>query len=753
MDKKSKLCKLKSELGKGNENKEIFGMKFGIVSFVVLSIFILFVGVASAECGYSGGISIQKSANTTSLSYGGYVEYNYLVMNNGNNTIWGVVVWDDKLGVVCTINNLSVGENFTCNKTIYLNESTTNIATVSGWIDACTGICAETNLTISVYHPLISLNKTANVTIVNYGESVEYTYNITNTGDVPLSNVSVTDDKCSPVNCPKTSLNPGESMICSCITNLTENTTNIATATGTAPNGQVVSASDKETVIVIVNPAIKIIKHANASVVNYGESVEYTYNITNTGDVPLSNVSVTDDKCSPVNCPKTSLNPGESMICSCITNLTIIIKSSANVSANPKIDGLIGDVPSQISDEEYGPGVLHYFTQDSTGNYLYVGTLYAYHNITEDVWHFAFVYTPDMVNDNSYAPKGTLLPTWQWKNGKFNSAGGEHTFEDLLGSDKLQCKIKDSDGKVVLDFKLDLLAKNTAITPNYGSGGHNCSPYSMQCDGGMTSGDPNMILDYATSTEWNMQNSNYPNASVKSPDINNTLYLATGEYKIIEEDPKGNPYSWEFKIIYEFKINGSVLGGKDLGYLDIYSVHNSPYKKVSGQAYPGITNVGTATGTAPNGQNVIDSSNATVIVKIGEEVKEKQCMKTIGFWKHQFEVCGDKNKGKSQIDCDTLKGYLPINVFGTTISNLEEGYNVLWIKKASMKERAIQQCFATLLNFKNCAATNETMVDTNYDKVPDTTFADAMNEAESNFYAGNYEKAKDICDSINNMKE
>ncbi len=46
-----------------------------------------------------------------------------------------------------------------------------------------------------------------------------------------------------------------------------------------------------------------------------GDPVEWTYVVTNTGDVPLSEVTVTDDQGVDVDCPGDALEPGESMTC------------------------------------------------------------------------------------------------------------------------------------------------------------------------------------------------------------------------------------------------------------------------------------------------------------------------------------------------------------------------------------------------------------------------------------------------------
>ena len=44
------------------------------------------------------------------------------------------------------------------------------------------------------------------------------------------------------------------------------------------------------------NPAIEVVKVADPTLIQSGGTVVYTYGITNTGDVPLTNVTLSDDK-------------------------------------------------------------------------------------------------------------------------------------------------------------------------------------------------------------------------------------------------------------------------------------------------------------------------------------------------------------------------------------------------------------------------------------------------------------------------
>ena len=70
-------------------------------------------------------------------------------------------------------------------------------------------------------------------------------------------------------------------------------------------SGKVTVAEKGQTVSVtvtneILKPGINIAKTGSATQVNPGETVTYTYTVTNTGDTTLNDVTVSDDKCAPV---------------------------------------------------------------------------------------------------------------------------------------------------------------------------------------------------------------------------------------------------------------------------------------------------------------------------------------------------------------------------------------------------------------------------------------------------------------------
>jgi hypothetical protein len=162
-------------------------------------------------------------------------------------------------------------------------------------------------------YPKISIDKTASVdTLPAGGGDVTYTYVVTNSGQVPLTNVTVTDDKCSPVaylsgdTNSNSMLDLTESWTFTCSASLTETTTNTGTATG-HDGDHTVTATDQATVTVSPtgdNPAIHVVKSADPATLPIGGGpVEYTYLVTNTGNVDLTNVTATDNKCAPLTGP------------------------------------------------------------------------------------------------------------------------------------------------------------------------------------------------------------------------------------------------------------------------------------------------------------------------------------------------------------------------------------------------------------------------------------------------------------------
>ncbi|MCL2781822.1 MAG: DUF11 domain-containing protein, partial [Actinomycetia bacterium] len=218
-------------------------------------------------------------------------------------------------------------------------------------------------------NPSLTLAKTATVTdadlnpvvdaggdpqITAAGDIVTYKLVVTNTGDEPLHNLSVTDPgpmvntstagdgAFSSITCASVPLggtlavgafttcyatytvtqvdmdNPGM------VNNLGE-LTNTATAIGTAPGEtQPDPATDTATVPMLVDPEIALLKTANPTTgLKVGDTVTYTLVATNTGTVTLSGVTIGESEFSGDDafltdvgpCPPTTLAPGDKLTC------------------------------------------------------------------------------------------------------------------------------------------------------------------------------------------------------------------------------------------------------------------------------------------------------------------------------------------------------------------------------------------------------------------------------------------------------
>jgi hypothetical protein len=202
---------------------------------------------------------------------------------------------------------------------------------------------------VPVVPPLMDMIKTANPLSLPAGPgSVEYTYTLHNTGTVPITDITIVGDTCKPIVLVSGDINNDKKLdvnevwVNRCTTNLTKTHTNTAVATGWA-NGISTTDIASATVVVgapIVPPLIHIRKVPSPLALPIGGGkVTYSYTVTNPGTVPLSNVFVTDDKCTglpgrvvghPGDLNKNNLlESNEAWSFTCLSNLT---QSTTNIA-------------------------------------------------------------------------------------------------------------------------------------------------------------------------------------------------------------------------------------------------------------------------------------------------------------------------------------------------------------------------------------------------------------------------------------
>jgi uncharacterized protein YfaP (DUF2135 family) len=154
-------------------------------------------------------------------------------------------------------------------------------------------------------NPDISITKMPDLMQVHEGDTITYTYTVTNPGNVPLSSVSVTDDMIEyvPYQSGDTNgdgrLGTDETWIFTATYNVTTDDVsplvNNAAAAGAYTGSQAIIDWTKATVD-ILRPAVAINKTAEPEQAHDGDTITYTYTVSNPGNTPLSAISITDDK-------------------------------------------------------------------------------------------------------------------------------------------------------------------------------------------------------------------------------------------------------------------------------------------------------------------------------------------------------------------------------------------------------------------------------------------------------------------------
>ncbi|MCL2781847.1 MAG: DUF11 domain-containing protein, partial [Actinomycetia bacterium] len=287
------------------------------------------------------------------------IGYTFAVTNTGNVTVDGIAVSDvpvppagglDAPGVVCPGGSLAPGESTTCAGSYTVTQADMDHGSVS---DAATasgtgpgGDPVESGPSDEVR---VEVDQDASLSVVKSvdtaltpdpltaaGQRVHYLFAVTNTGNVTVDGIAVSDVPVPPaggldapgVSCPTVSLAPGGSMVCEGSYTVTQvdvdhgSVSDVATVTGSGPGGDPVDPpSSQVTVDVPPAPGLSLVKSADTDSFVIGQTITYEFLVTNTGNVTVGGIEVQDGsftgsgELSPVVCPSSSLSPGESQTC------------------------------------------------------------------------------------------------------------------------------------------------------------------------------------------------------------------------------------------------------------------------------------------------------------------------------------------------------------------------------------------------------------------------------------------------------
>jgi uncharacterized repeat protein (TIGR01451 family) len=286
---------------------------------------------------------VKSDGDSTYSNVGDVIHYTIKATNIGNVTLHDVVVTDPKASnLQCTpatpVASLAVGAEINCTASHKVTQAdldaghyANQACTDDGNGDGATGaapVCDDVD-TPGDQNPALDIVKSdGDATYDAVGDVINYTIVATNTGNVTLHNVVVTDPNVSNLVClpslPVGSLAPGAQITCTASHTVTQedldNGSYLNTACVNDGEGGAAEECDDEDTPSVPNPVLSIDKvAAETGYEELGDVIHYTITVTNIGNVTLKDVVVTDLQVGDLDCtpdlPVASLAPGASFTC------------------------------------------------------------------------------------------------------------------------------------------------------------------------------------------------------------------------------------------------------------------------------------------------------------------------------------------------------------------------------------------------------------------------------------------------------
>ena len=373
------------------------------------------------------GIQVVKRATPTTVSKAGdVITYLFTVTNTGNVTLSAVTVSDELNGIALvgcdSLPDLQPGKSATCAGTYTVTQAdinaggVTNVAAVTAKTPSDKPTGDDDTVTVHASDESgVTLDKVATPkTVTKAGDVVTYTFTVTNTGNTTLTNVAVTDpmDGVTLDNACKDlgTLRPGAKAACTATYVVKQRdldagkVQNTATVTATPPNGVPITDDGTETVTTTQQPSVVLAKTTSAQrMPGVGGTLTYTFTVTNTGNVTLTNVVVTDplSGLALTGCELGTLAPGRTVHCTGTYTVTQAdvdrgsIVNTATVTAKPPTGPNVDDNSTLTVRADSTPGIsltksvdaasvakagtaVNYrFTATNTGNVTLTGVVVA----------------------------------------------------------------------------------------------------------------------------------------------------------------------------------------------------------------------------------------------------------------------------------------------------------------------------------------------------------------------------------------
>jgi uncharacterized repeat protein (TIGR01451 family) len=319
----------------------------------------------------NAALTVAKSSSTASLSTPQTVGYDYLVKNTGNVTLTGIGLVDDNAGTVtCPATSLDPGASMTCHATHLFTQTgldadgspTTGSGLLHNTVTAHSTEAADARASLDIpisASPAMTVKKSSVTSSLSAPQTVTYDYLVTNTGNLTLTGITLADDNAGTVTCPTTTLAVGASTTCRATRSFTQaelDANGSPTAgsgslqnTVTAHSDQTPDVQDSLSVPIVQSPVLTVAKSSLTSNLSAPQTVQYSYLVTNTGNVTLTGISLVDDNAGNMSCPGVSLAPGLSMTCTASRTFT---QTELDADGSPTADsGVLANTVTATSSQ------------------------------------------------------------------------------------------------------------------------------------------------------------------------------------------------------------------------------------------------------------------------------------------------------------------------------------------------------------------------------------------------------------------
>ncbi|QJC50802.1 DUF11 domain-containing protein [Paenibacillus albicereus] len=242
-------------------------------------------------------IALRKTADRAEARPGEPITYTLEVENTGNVTLSALALTDEALGFAVEIPQIEAGQTllFTLSYIAPYEPGGTVVSNTAVIANALVSAEASAAVVIAAA-PGLALRKTASETAVAPGATVTYSIVATNTGNVPLPDVAVSDPLLGIASAP-TPLAIGESLTLTGSYTVPAGTPGgtIIANTSTATSSLTPPAQSGASVIVTPAPVLDIAKTADRAVAAPGETIAYTIVVSNPTTAAVEGATVTDD--------------------------------------------------------------------------------------------------------------------------------------------------------------------------------------------------------------------------------------------------------------------------------------------------------------------------------------------------------------------------------------------------------------------------------------------------------------------------